>query len=124
MKNIFKKISKVFGKILITIVATLVVLSLFVIGVLWVVFKGPSSTASDLLAMSCKETSAMKWVPDLFFTDEQILAIAERNTVVITDEVTDTSMVNIDNSSKNDENYRFIVICSKWGLFAKTEILG
>lgn len=100
MKNILKKISNILRKTLLALIATIVVVSLFVIGVVWVVFKGPSSTASDLLAMSLKETSAMKWVPELFFTDEEILAIAERNTVVITTEVTDTSMVNIDSDSQ------------------------
>lgn len=105
MKNILKKISNTFGKIVLTFIATLIILSLFVVGVVWVVFKGPSSTASDLLAMSCKETSAMKWVPDLFFTDKEIKDISERNSVVITDEVTDTTMVTIDSSSQDEEDY-------------------
>lgn len=62
----------------------------FLTGVCWVVFKGPSPAARDLLVVSAMETSAAKFVPRLFFTEEEIQEIMERNSVLPTYNVTDT----------------------------------
>ena len=61
--------------------------------VLDVVFHGPSQAAGDRLTMTMFETSALKFVPTLFYTDEEIAQIRERHKVVELTEQTDTSLI-------------------------------
>ncbi len=90
-----------FFTVIILIVATLY-------GVCAVVFKGPSPDARDKLVTSTLEMSAAKWVPKLFFSQEEIDAIVKANSVVDSNEITDPGLVvppSVDDESqtKNDE---------------------
>lgn len=91
-----KKIGKIFGRFITVLLVTVLGVVIFTLGVLLVVFKGPSPTSSDILVLSLKETSALKWLPGLFFTDEEINDIEERNTIKITGQTTDTDLINVD----------------------------
>ena len=51
--------------------------------------KGPSPTARDLFVNTMLETSALKFVPHLFLSDEEVEKIVQRNAVVQTDETTE-----------------------------------
>ena len=62
-------------KILIVFFTTILMLLLFVVGVVFVMEKGPSEKATELFALSCNETSAMKWVPGVFMSDDEVNAI-------------------------------------------------
>ena len=74
-----------------------------VLGALWVVFKGPSSTACDLMVNSLLETSALKFVPRIYFSQEEVDAIVARNQVIEPEEPTDTSLVTVQaNRPKED----------------------
>lgn len=84
------RILKNAGKVFALLLLTLVMLVLFVLGACYVVFKGPSPAARDLLVVSAMETSAAKFVPRLFFSEEEITKIIEDNSVVQTYEVTET----------------------------------
>lgn len=93
-----KKIGKILGRFIIVLLVTVLGVIIFTAGVLFVVFKGPSPTSSDILTLSLKETSALKWVPGLFLSDKELKDIEERNNVAISDETTDTSLINIDDT--------------------------
>lgn len=69
----------------------LLVLSLCVI--MFVVFKGPSPTARDVLTMSLTEASATKWIPGLYLGDELVAQIRTAVAAELPDDVTDTSKV-------------------------------
>ncbi len=69
----------------------LLVLSLCVI--MFVVFKGPSPTARDVLTMSLTEASATKWIPGLYLGDELVAQIRSAVAAELPDDVTDTSKV-------------------------------
>lgn len=79
------------GKVLLLILLTVALIVLFLLGVCYVVFLGPSTAARDLLVVSAMETSAAKFVPRLFFSQEEIDRIIEENSVVQTYEVTNAS---------------------------------
>ena len=81
IKNLFVIAGSFFLSILILIIALVTV-----------VFYGPSVTARDILVLSCLETSAMKFVPKLYFSQEQIKVIVASN-----------SAANIDGSSDGDD---------------------
>lgn len=70
---------------------TLLALVITVVGICWVLFKGPSPTARDLFTQSLMETSALKFVPSIFLSKEKVKDIIEGNAVIETDESTDTT---------------------------------
>ncbi len=64
-------------------------------GAITVVFYGPSSAARDLLVLTSLETSAMKFLPRLYFSPAQIEAIIEANSPRDTTQITDGSEITI-----------------------------
>lgn len=69
--HIVKKILVGFLKTFLVIYTTVLLLLVFVIGAVFVLLKGPSKEATRLFALSAHETSAMKWVPSVFLSDEE-----------------------------------------------------
>ncbi|MCR5664110.1 MAG: phosphodiester glycosidase family protein [Oscillospiraceae bacterium] len=48
---------------------------ILLLGLIWVMEKGPSPTATAAFCRSVRETSAIKWVADIFLSDEELAAI-------------------------------------------------
>ncbi len=88
-----KRIRRIVGRALLYIFTVLVMLVLGLYAILNVVFNGPSQTAGDRLTLTLLETSALKFVPGLYYTDEEIAAVKERNKVVELEQETDTSLI-------------------------------
>lgn len=65
-------VTRILLKILCILLETLLLASLCLYGVMFVVAKGPSPTASRLFVRSVRETSAIGFLANLFFTDEEI----------------------------------------------------
>ena len=79
-----------------SVLSLLTVIAVVIVGALcagYVAFRGPSRTVGDLLTVSMLETSALKFVPHIFYSDAQVQEIIERNQVAETDTETDTSMI-------------------------------
>ena len=72
------------------------------LGLLYVVFLGPSQTAGDLTVVTMLETSALKFVPRIFYTEEEVQQIIARNAVIEPEEEIDTSMVVIEKKTEKD----------------------
>ena len=73
---------------------TVIILALAgILGALYVVFLGPSDTACGLTVNTLLETSALKFVPRIYFSEEELQEIVARNTVIEPEEETDTSLV-------------------------------
>ena len=66
---------KALGRTLLVLLETVVLLAIVLYGVMYVLAKGPSPTARDIFVMSVRETSAVGFLADLFFTPEEIAAI-------------------------------------------------
>lgn len=73
-----------------------------VFGALTIVMKGPSTRAAEIMTLSLKETSALYWIPNIYFSKEQIQEIVDRNTVKEVTESTDTELVEV-TETKNEE---------------------
>ena len=58
-----------------------------------VAFKGPSQSLGDLLTVSMLETSALKFVPRIYYDSREMDEIIERNSVESGDSETDTSLI-------------------------------
>ena len=76
----------------------LTAIALLLVGLLWAGqagFRGPSRTVSDLLTVSMLETSALKFVPRIYFSKAQVAEIVARNEIKTSDAETDTSLITI-----------------------------
>ncbi len=74
-----KKVFKVIGKVFVVILVTLAILVAGVYGVGYVLAKGPSETAKNQFVCALNETSAMKWVPSLYMSKEEVNKIIDKN---------------------------------------------
>ena len=90
------------GKLLLFLVETALLLVIALYGVMFVLAKGPSPTARDLFVMSVRETSAIGWLANIYFTDEEIAKIENR--VEVEDYIeTDTSLIQIPKETEAPE---------------------
>ena len=79
--------------------SVLTIIGLVLVGALcagYAAFKGPSQTIGDLLTVSMQETSALKFVPHIYYSNDEVDAILERNSVSAGDSETDTSLIVIE----------------------------
>lgn len=85
-----KKIAWRVGLSVLTAVALVLIAAL---GAGAIGFKGPSQSLGDLLTVSMLETSALKFVPRIYYSQAEVDAIRARNEVGELEEETDTSMI-------------------------------
>lgn len=76
---------------------------LAVVGVVYVMLRGPSARAQELLTRSLKETSAVGFIPDLFLPGERVAQIMGDQKNVIEETKTDASLVTISATKKRAE---------------------
>ena len=87
------RIVSLLGKIALILLETVLLLAIALYGLMYVVAKGPSPTARDLFVRSVRETSAIGFLADLYFSEEEIAAIETAQEPVYTE--TDTSLISI-----------------------------
>lgn len=75
--RVFRNVCIGFIKTFLVIYTTILLLFLFVIGTVFILLKGPSEEATRLFALSAHETSAMKWVPLVFLSEEEYALILD-----------------------------------------------
>ena len=106
------------GKLLAIILETVLLLAIVLYGVMYVLAKGPSPTARDIFVMSVRETSAVGFIADIFFTEEEIAAIeAAQGEEEFVE--TDTSLIQIskpEENPENQENTQEGPVADEWGL--------
>jgi exopolysaccharide biosynthesis protein len=90
----FKKVMKSVGRFFTFLLTTVLLLVIALYGVMFVLAKGPSPTARDLFVMSVRETSAVGFLANLFFTDEEIAQIEANNKEEVFED-TDASLIQI-----------------------------
>lgn len=100
-KNGWKLFLGILGKVAIVLLETVLLLVIALYCVMFVLAKGPSPTARDLFVLSVRETSAVGFLADIFFTEEEIAAI-EQGEQVEEYEDTDTSLIVIPNETQPD----------------------
>lgn len=81
-------------KFLALLIETVLLVALALYSIMFVLCKGPSESARDLFVMSVRETSAIGFLADLFFTEDEIAAIEAKNDDVYIPP-TDTSLVTV-----------------------------
>lgn len=115
------RIKRLLLRVLCVVLATLLMLCAFLYGVMFVICKGPSETARDLFVMSVRETSAIGFLAELFFSEEEIAAIENRglggdavstdaSLVAVSNAVTDSSEPFTDAWGNVDDDMDGIII--------------
>lgn len=74
---------------------TLLCLLLTLLGLIWVLERGPSPTVTGMFTRSVRETSAIRWISNIFLSDEELdnyKSVSTENTVT---EAVNTSLIHI-----------------------------
>ncbi len=85
-------IARFFGRFFAVLGITLLVVAVFLVGVTYLFCKGPSPSARNIFTTTMLETSALKFLPAMFLTAEEINEIIGDNRVYETDVSTDVDV--------------------------------
>ena len=99
-RSFWKIIGKIFGRTLIVLLETVLLLALILYGAMYVLAKGPSPALRDIFVQSVRETSAIGFLADLYLTEEEIAAIEAKQEPEF--EGTDTSLIQIPTAPAQD----------------------
>lgn len=98
-----KKIKQLISHILITVLTIIVLLLVFLFSCTTMICYGPSPAARDLFVNTVMETSALKFMARIYFSEEEIADIQASNTAQVYDIITDTDSVTITASENKEE---------------------
>ncbi|MCF0143431.1 MAG: phosphodiester glycosidase family protein [Parasporobacterium sp.] len=103
------KILKTVGKVLLTVLVTLVILVVALLGVILLLTKGPSETAKVIFVRSVKETSAIGFLADMFLSADEVQQIMDSTQMKEMEQGTsDTSQIHIDETSEDKDKVEVI----------------
>ena len=107
-----KKLGRLLGKSALILLETVLLLVITLYAVMFILAKGPSPTARDLFVRSVRETSAIGFLANIYFTDEEIAAIESAGEDEVFEE-TDTSLITI--AKPNDNSEADGPVADEWG---------
>ena len=90
------------SRAVLSLLTVVVLLASTLLGAGFVVFRGPSQTFGDMLTVTFLETSALKFIPHIFYSDKTVDEIVERNSTSAPTEDTDTSLITINTGVNED----------------------
>jgi exopolysaccharide biosynthesis protein len=85
-------IARFFGRFFATLGVTLLAILVFLLSAVYLFCKGPSPAARNLFTVTMLETSALKFVPSIFLSAEEVESIVNGNKVFESDDSTDTDI--------------------------------
>ena len=95
---------RIIARVLSFVLATLLLILAFALGVVYLMSRGPSESARELFVLSLRETSAAGFVTEIFLTDEEIALIEANNKPSEIFEEVDTSLITIATRQENSED--------------------
>ncbi len=99
-----KKLSKTFGRIFSLIGVSLLCLIITLFGVVWVLEKGPSVTLTSIFCRSVRETSAIRWISDIYLTEEELSGLISTDTEDVQTDKVNASLINIAEADASDND--------------------
>ncbi len=94
-KRRFRSVKYVLLRVLLAFLTTILVILIALLGIIFVFEKGPSPAARNIFCITCLETSALKFVPHIFLSNEEVAEITSANSIISTEELTNTDLVQI-----------------------------
>lgn len=114
-KSHLRKAMTVLATVFIILLETVVLLAGALYGVMYVLAKGPSPTARNIFIRSVRETSAVGFLANLFYSEEEIAQMVGSGTVP--DYVdTDSSLIQIPTKPDTDDSQPTGPVTDEWGL--------
>lgn len=103
------------GRLGIFTLVTLALLLVTLLGVIWVLEKGPSPTVTEKFCRSMRETSAIRWIPNIFLSEEEVAAFKSESTENDETETVNTSLIHIapaqtETETESDDGVKLISI--------------
>lgn len=96
-KKIVGRIAALFGLLILCLI-------IFLLGVTFIICKGPSPLARNLYINTVMETSAGKFLAKMYYSDEEIKEIMAKNSATENDEITDENLISIPVQGSENNN--------------------
>ena len=90
-----KNTKHAFGRFLAFLGVTLLCLAVILLGIIWVLERGPSPTVTGMFTRSVRETSAIRWISNIFLTDSELEQYKSVSTENQSTESINTSLIHI-----------------------------
>lgn len=102
VKQRLRTVRTVVLRVLLALLTAILVILAVLFGIIFVFEKGPSPAARNIFCITCMETSGLKFVPRIFLSEEEVAEIVASNSIISSEELTNTDLVQIpDNTDKN-----------------------
>ena len=109
-----KGMPKAVKYILSFLIVTLLCVVLVLLGVVWVLEKGPSPTVTETFTRSVRETSAIRWVSQIFLSEEELAQYKSVSSPKEETSTTNTSLIHLPDpeelAGEDDDGYELIDI--------------
>ena len=92
-----------FGRVMAFLGLTLLCVVVTLCGIVWVALRGPSPTLTGAVCNSLRETSALRWIPELFLTAEELDSYLLKSTEDLETEQVNTSLIHIASPEEKKE---------------------
>ena len=92
------------GRVFAVLGITLLCLLLCLLGIIWVLEKGPSPTVTGMFTRSVRETSALRWISNIFLTDEELNEYKSVSTEDLATESVNTSLIHVEKAAERVES--------------------
>ena len=92
------------GRFFAVLGVTLLCLVLCLLGIIWVLEKGPSPTVTGMFTRSVRETSAIRWISNIFLTDEELNQYKSVSTEDLATESVNTSLIHVEKAAERVES--------------------
>ncbi len=94
---------------------TLLCIVISLLGMIWVLERGPSPTITGMFTRSVRETSAIRWISNIFLSDEELEQFKSVSTEDLTTESVNTSLIHVEEAAarvqeQGEESVRLIDI--------------
>ena len=88
-----RRIRRIIWRSVLTLLTIIILLLAALLSAGYAAFRGSSQTMGDLLTVSLLETSALKFVPRIYYSEAEMQQIIDRNQLAKVEEETDTSLI-------------------------------
>lgn len=102
-KRHFSHVLQYLGRFFAFLGLTLLCVCLLLVGVVWIFEKGPSPTLTAAFCSSVRETSALRWIPGVFLSEEELSVILQTPTSDMDTEPVNTSLIRIAASQSEEQ---------------------
>ncbi len=87
------------GRFFAFLFVTLLCLVLVLLGMIWVLERGPSPTVTAMFTRSVRETSAIRWISNIFLSEEELEQYKSVSTEELETEAVNTSLIHVERAA-------------------------